>query len=78
MATVISKYVKVFLAKKKLAALKSKSEIKDLKVKHDKACELVSRHLRGYWHRQMIMWLRSQIKSIITIQTHWRMHKCKK
>jgi hypothetical protein len=35
------------------------------------------RYLLGYWHRRMINWLRMQIKCVLVIQKHWRMHKAK-
>lgn len=67
-AIVIQKHVRLFLAR-------LHQEKQEMVRKRMRASELVSRHLRGYWHRRMINWLRSQIRACLVIQTHWRMFK---
>jgi len=67
-AVVIQKYARRFLAIKRVTRIR-------LQRKMTSASELVCRHLRGYWHRRMINWLRSQIRSVVVVQTHWRMYK---
>lgn len=69
-ATKVNKLVRGFLARRRVVKIK-------LAIRLYKARETVCRHLRGYWHRRMINWLRSQIRAVVVIQTYFRMYKGK-